>query len=417
MRKVEMTAAAVERFKAAPGTREDILDHGQPGLVLRVSGPTPSRSQCSKSWSVFHRLRGSRKLCRFTIGDFPTFSLKDARAAARKVRQEAAEGVDVMAAKREAARRESDTIEVVFAKFIKRHMIRKRRAPSYVAGTQAIFENHIFPKWRGRELKTITRREVNDLLDEIADGGNPIAANRVLAAFRKLCNWALSKSIIETTPTVKIEIPGEERKRERKLSDDEIRLLWPALDTLGYPFGRFLQVALLTGQRRNEVAGMRWADLDLKAKVWKIPSSAMKAGKAHAVPLSAPVLEIIEALPRLGDYCFATRPDRPIAGFSKAKLRLDKMLSPEDAEDDAPKIEPWTIHDLRRTAATNLAELEVGRFIIGRVLAHGDRSVTGIYDVYEYLKEKRAALDAWARRLRTIIEPAPENVVELKAAG
>lgn len=417
MRKVEMTAAAVERFKAERGTREDILDQGQPGLVLRVSGPTATRAQCVKSWAVFYRLRGSRKLRRYTIGDFPTFSLKAARAAARRVRQEAAEGIDVMAAKREAARREPDTVDAVVTDFMARYMTRKGRAKSYIAGTQAIFDNHILPKWRSRELKTVTRREVVELLDEIADGGKPVAANRTLAAFRKLCNWSLQRGIIETTPTLAIEMPGAETRRERVLSDDDIRLLWPALDQIAYPFGRFLQVALLTGQRRDEVGGMRWADLDLAAKVWEIPSAAMKAGRAHAVPLSAPVLEIIESLPRIGDYCFATRPDGPIRGYSKFKARLDRLMTPEDGDDDAPKVEPWTIHDLRRTAATNMGKLGVSRFIIGRVLAHADRSVTDRYDRFGYLDEKRDALDRWARRLQAIIEPAPENVVELKAAG
>ena len=416
MRKIEMTAAAVERFKASAGTREDILDQGQPGLVLRVSGPSSKRPQGGKSWTVFYRVRGSQKLRRFTIGDFPTFSLKDARAAARRVRQDGAAGTDSMVEKRAAARREPDTIEAIVDKFMKRYMEQKNLAPSYIAGTRALFDNHVLPRWKGRELKTITRPDVVDLLDEIVDAGKPVAANRTLAALRKLCNWSLQRGIIHVAPTSAIEMPGAETRRERALSDVEIAILWPQLDAFGYPFGPYLQTALATGQRRSEVATMRWMDLDLEGdKVWEIPAEQTKADRPHIVPLSPLVRDLLKTLPRIGSYVFATREDRAIVGFSKLKARLDRALkNAADANPDAPKVAAWTIHDARRTLATGLGRLKTQRFIISRVLNHGDRSVTGIYDRYEYLEEKRVALDAWARTLKTIFDPTPENVVELR---
>jgi integrase len=130
-------------------------------------------------------------------------------------------------------------------------------------------------------------------------------------------------------------------------------------------------------------------------------------------------LEMLTALPRLGEYVFTTTGDRPISGFSRAKERLDQFVAAARQKDGEAELEAWTIHDLRRTVATGLGKLGVLRFVIERVLNHADRSVTGIYDRYEYLNEKRRGLEAWAAHLDRILNPPGENVVPLapRAAG
>src|SRR5262249_10874978 len=159
---------------------------------------------------------------------------------------------------------------------------------------------------------------------------------------------------------------------------------WPRFVALGYPFGPFFQMALVTGQRREEVARMRWADIDMDAQLWILPAEATKAARGHAVPLSPLAVALLKDLPKLGTFVFTTARDRPISGFSKAKARLDAM----DGSSRATVSASWTIHDLRRTAATEMGRLGVSRFVIGKVLNHADRSVTGIYDRHLYLQEK-----------------------------
>jgi integrase len=260
---------------------------------------------------------------------------------------------------------------------------------------------------------------VIELLDAVADEGKPIAANRTLAAIRKLFNWSLQRGLIEATPVALVEMPGKETRRERTLSADEIRSLWPCFDALGHPFGPFFKMALATGQRRDEVAGMRWQDIDDAERTWTLPSEMTKAGRVHVVPLSPLAIEILAETKTtaiclgtgqgegsaLGTYVFTTRRDRPISGYSKAKARLDKAVVEAHVEDRLPALELWTIHDLRRTVGTGLGKLGISRFIIARVLNHADSTVTGIYDRYEYLDEKRHALDAWREYLVNLTAP------------
>lgn len=157
---------------------------------------------------------------------------------------------------------------------------------------------------------------------------------------------------------------------------------------------------------------MRWIDIDIGERLWLLPAVATKAARGHAVPLSSLALTLLEGLPKLGPYVFTAARDHPISGFSKAKARLDAIGCDGTS---AVTIAPWTIHDLRRTAATEMGRLGVSRFIIGKVLNHADRSVTGIYDRHAYFKEKREALEVWGEYLDRLTRP-PSAVVQLQVA-
>jgi integrase len=171
---------------------------------------------------------------------------------------------------------------------------------------------------------------------------------------------------------------------------------------------------LLTGQRRDEIAGAKWSEVDLDKGLLTIGAERMKAKAGHVVPLSTTAAEILSGLPRFvkGDYVFSGQAGaRPFSGFSKAKARLDKA---------AGHVAPYTLHDLRRTVRTRLAELGVTPFIGESVLAHTQKGVHAIYDLHRYTDEKRAALLAWERRLLAIVAPepepvAPDNVVPMPA--
>jgi integrase len=437
---VKLTDAAVQRLKAPPGGRVDYFDAAYPGLALRVTGAVDQRPE-RRTWTLFYRWGGKQRRLTFEPG-YPALGLADAREAATKARRQLQAGTDPGAAKAEAkeqAARAPDTIANVVELFIKRGLELKHRAPRYIEETRRNFRNHVLTRWGSRDIKGITRRDVIELLDAVMDRGSvvkgddgkrrkapggPISANRTLAAIRALFNFALRRGIIDSTPVALVERPGEETRRERTLTAEEIRAVWDVAGALGYPFGPFFRLALITGQRRDEVARMRWADLDLDERTWTLPAEATKAGRSHVVPLAPLAVEILRGLPRkavtvdrvirASPYVFTTAGDVPISGFSKAKPRLDQTIA--KARDGAALV-PWVIHDLRRTAATEMGRLGVSRLIIGKVLNHADRSVTGIYDRHAYLTEKRNALEMWAQYLGNLTAPLSANVVPLRQAA
>jgi integrase len=440
---VKLTDAAIQRFKAAKGARIEYFDATLPGFGLRVAGPTDRNPEGRKSWVLFYRYRGAQKRLTIEPG-YPALSLADARKQAGDALTLLYKGTDPGAAKAEAKAapvRKPDTISNVVDEFVLRHLQGKRRAARYVQETRRNFDLHVLPKWKDRAIGSITRRDVIELLDGIVDGGakvkdaegktkvtrgGPIAANRVLAAVRALFNWALRRGMIETTPAALVERPGEETRRERTLSADELRAIWPRMVAMDYPVGAFFQMVLLTGQRREEVATMAWANIDMDEKVWTIPAEVTKAGRGHAVPLSPAAIALLRAVPRKSTknkakvlvpspHVFTTTGDAPISGYSAVKKRLDAAVATARAEAELAPIEAWTVHDLRRTAATEMARLGVTRFTIGRVLNHSDRSVTGIYDRHSYLAEKRHALETWGAYLTGLMQPAADNTVALRA--
>jgi integrase len=208
------------------------------------------------------------------------------------------------------------------------------------------------------------------------------------------------------------------------LNDAELAVLWGAASDMGYPFGTFIQISIYLGQRRTEIAGMRWGDIDDSNSVWTIPAEANKAGRPHAVPLPQQAKALLASCPKIAPppaeegsepgpvlYVFTSNGERPISGFSKFTTRLHVKIAERLAKlkEEGHGVstllaEPWTLHDLRRTAGTGMAGAGVQRFIIGRVLNHADASVTGVYDRWQYLEEKRAALKAWADRVQSIIQ-------------
>jgi integrase len=437
---VKMTDAAVRRLTAPKGVRIDYFDAAFPGLTLRVTGAADQRPE-RKIWTLFYRHGGKQRRLTFEPG-YPALGLADARHEATQAFLKLRGGIDPANEKakaKAAATKAPDTITNVVDLFIKRHLEAKRRAPRYIEETRRNFDNHVIPRWKDRDIKTIGRRDVTELLDAVMDQGSkakgkggkgrhvpggPIAANRTLAAIRALFNFCLRRGIIDATPVALVERPGEETRRERTLSADEIRAVWGAASALGYPFGPFFQLALITAQRRDEVGRMRWADLDLEAKNWTLPAEATKAGRTHVVPLAPLAIDVLRALPRkvetsgkmahASPWVFTTAGDAPVSGFSKAKPRLDGIITKARDREALP---PWTIHDLRRTAATEMGRLGASRFIIGKVLNHADRTVTGIYDRFAYAQEKRHALEMWARYLQDLAHPSDEKVVVLSAAS
>jgi integrase len=191
----------------------------------------------------------------------------------------------------------------------------------------------------------------------------------------------------------------------------EVGRVWRAATLSGYPFGQFVQVLALTAQRRTEVASMRWADVDLDAGTWVLRTAETKSSRAHLVPLSAPVVDILRMSPRLGQYVFTSDGKTHLSGYAKGKLRLDAFIAAA-----GEKLEPWTLHDLRRTAATHMVRLGVLEEVVGRVLNHAPKGVTAkVYALHSYAPEKRGALDRWAAEvMRAVSGASSDNVHSLR---
>jgi integrase len=447
MPSIKLTDAAVQKLKAPKGSRVEYFDAGYPGFGLRISAGNPpgnEEPEIRKTWILMYRFGGAQR--RLTFGPYPALSLAEARKKASAAMALLSEGKDpaaLQAEKKAEAARLPDTVTNVFADFMKRHMEGKKRAQGYIDGTQQNFDNHVLPRWGKRDIKSITRRDVIELLDDVKDNGTeapdkdgkkkhraggPIAANRVLATIRLLFNWALKRDIVQSTPASLVDRPGEEASRERTLAGEEIAAVWNAAQDMGAPVGDFFRVVLLTGQRREEVASMRWADLDLEKTLWVIPKEKAKGKRAHVVPLAPSVVDILNTTPQKSitlpnggtqpsPWVFTVSGENAISGFSKAKQRIDKKIADARAEAGAEPIVHWTTHDLRRTCATEMGRLSVSRFIIGKVLSHADRTVTGVYDRFQYLEEKRHALKVWAQYVDGLVNPRPPaEVADLKEA-
>jgi integrase len=384
-----LTVRTVETARSGKARRE-IPDAHMPGLYLVVQ---PSGT---KSWAVRYRHNGQTR--KHTLGTYPAVDLKAARTLGGKALRTAAEGRDPGREKAQARSAQRDTIERVSAQFIERHCRRANR-PRTAQETERLLRLHVLPRWRGRIVHEITRRDVLDMLDRIVDGGAPIAANRALAAVRKMFNWAVARDIIAISPCAGVKPPTTERSRDRVLSDGELRAVWLAADEMRWPFGSLVQLLILTGQRRDEVARITWDELDLEQKLWTLPRERVKNDEAHEVPLSRKAISIISAMPRLGDrFVFTTNGKSPSSGYSKGKRRLDALLPP-----DMPS---WRLHDLRRTVASGMARLGINLPVIEKVLNHASGSFAGIVGVYQrhtFANEKRKALEAWGSFVQKIV--------------
>lgn len=409
-----LTVKFVERLKPDK-VRREVPDAHIPGLYLVVQ---PSGA---KSWAIRYRSKG--KPTKLTLGSWPQVDLATARTMARDSLAKVASGSNPAADKAEERRKAQDhdgTVEAVSKVFIKRHAKANNRA-RWAAEVERLLEKDVWPAIGRKRMEDVKRTDLAKLLSNIVERGAPILANRVRAVVRKFFAWSVSEGLLETSPATGLKAPSKERARDRVLSDDELACLWRATLAEQWPMQQFLQVLILTGQRRTEVADMRWKEIDLKSKVWSIPADRSKNGRAHVVPLSDDVVRILEAMPRIdrSPLVFTTTGETPISGFSRLAKRIGQAMAADwkAAGNDEP-IAPWVLHDLRRTFATGAARMGIRLEVVEKVLNHISGSfggVAGVYQRHEFETEKRHALDAWASHVKALTERQPDNVVKLHA--
>jgi integrase len=430
MRK-RITTALVEKVKPI-GARYEVWDDLVPGFGLRVG------EKGAKSYVLMYRVKGDRRQRRATLGRAGIEDLAEMREKAREYLKVAGRGKDPLQAEADAKAERKVTFGELAEQYIERWAKPRKRT---WAEDEATLARDVLPKWKHRTAAEITRRDVLALLEAKARVA-PVRVNRTLALLRKLYGWAVDVDIVPASPVTGIKALGKESQRDRVLSDAELAAFWRATGAMPWPWGSYFRTLSLTAQRRDEVASMRWADVDLGATLWRLPAASTKAARAHDVPLAPAVVDILGEAPRFsatkdtpkaGTYVFTSGDGtRPISGYSKAKARLDELMLAElrkAAEEKAkatgqePRevaLEPWRLHDLRRSAASAMARMGTGPHILGAVLNHSAGStqgVTAIYNRHRYGDEKCAALAAWATYLTGLVEERPNNVVPIAAGA
>ncbi len=376
-----LTTKSLDALPPATTKRYEVRDQKTNGLHVRVS------TTGAKVFYTMVRPNGSRK--RIKIGPYPVVSLADARRKAMEIARDVELGefdktpdIPVETA---------PTLGEAIPQFIE--LYAKPRNKDWKR-TQSVL--HKFDGLKNRPIDQIKRQDVNKVLDDIIANGTPTRANRALSAIKKLMNWYVMRGDIETSPVALLRPPTPEIPRDRVLNDDEIRAIWRHSEKEGYPFGPFLKLLMMTGQRRTEVAAMRWSELNLDEGIWELPANRVKNGRLHIVPLPPQAVDILRSLHRFldSDFVFTTTGCSAISGFGRLKERIDAAM-PDGTPD-------WRFHDFRRTASTGMAKIGVLPHVIDAVTNHKSGVVSGVgatYNRYTYLNEKREALELWSVNL------------------
>lgn len=459
-RKQDLTDRTLRALHAAPeGKRYEVMDAQAPGLGIRVTdsgqrtfvliarfpGHTQPTRRALGQYTPVNDAEEKRRYKELSEADrkretfeaylvrtYGASTLAGAREKARKWRAMIQSGIDPQTheerERHAALRQQRNTFGTVAEDFIKDKLPGERKGRE----VERDIRREFIPAWGKRPIAEIAPHDVRAIVKAAKDRGAPYQAHNLLTTARRLFSWAIDQQVygLESSPCERLKpkaIIGRKVFRTRILADDELRGFWRATQRLGYPYAPLFRTLALTGQRKSEVAEARWSEIDLARKLWTIPAERMKADAAHVVPLSDDVVAILESLPRFkkGDHVFSTTFGvKAINGFSKAKERLDRrMLRSWRAlararGDDRRKaqIQPWVIHDIRRTMRTGLSALPVSDLVRELVIAHTKPGLHKVYDQHAYLDEKRRALELWAARLREIVEPPPPNVVSLTEA-
>jgi integrase len=420
--RVKLTEAMILRAMGnpPPPTNPFLRDSVVPGLAVRVH-PTGDAT-----YTLL--LPGGRREKLYAVrvahatGGLKT-DLRRARADASKRLDEARRGREREPKIKPAnAKFDSSTrIEQVFREFTKDHLEKRYGDGRFVLSvshrseSESRFRRFVLPAWRGRDVRSITRKDVRELVQGIERQGKPYPANKTLLLLSTMFNWCLANELREDNPAQRVRKPGVERERNHVLSDPELALVWHGASALRAPWGQWFKFLILSGQRRAECATLRWDDIDDNG-LWSIPAERYKTGRAHTVPLSAEALNVLASCPRGSQWPFTTNGAGPIRNHSEPKRLLDAWL-----RERVEHVRPWRIHDLRRTMRTGLSTLDVLPFIGELVIGHAQSGVHAVYDLHRYDKQKREALDRWAQHVAAIAErykpaftPAEARAEELR---
>jgi integrase len=432
---MKLTKTTVAKLSMPAGKSELIVfDEDMSGFGIRL------RAGGSAVWIAQYRVGAKQR--RVTLGKLSTLDADAARKAAKQVLAKAGLGQDHQAERRAQQARAAVTFKAIADQYLE-HAKKALKDKTY-----AECERHLTRDWKPchkRPVHEIDRRDVAARLQVIAAEYGPIAANRSRATLSTFYAWAIGHGVAEVNPVIGTVPPGKESEGQRALSSAEARSVWGALGD--DEFGRIVKLLLLTGQRRGEVAGMTWAELDLDKALWSLPADRTKNALPHDVPLSQQAVAILSAVPRrekevstadgprreLRALLFG-RGDGPFSGWSKprerlngriarkrASARLGRPLTKDEKPEPADSLPRWTLHDLRRTVVTGMNELGIQPHIVEAVVNHvsgrAKAGVAGVYNRATYATEKRMALQAWADHLDEVLGLGERKVIPMVAPG
>ena len=352
---------------------------------------------------------------RVSLGKHGALTPSEARSLAKAKLGEVAKGVDVAQAKRDERLK---LAAGTFRDVCKRYLDREAKQTRHWQEMRRILERDAMPAFGPQSISTITRQQIRGRLDAIVteQGRKPSAERKLYVALMPVFKWAMERGAIDSNPMTDLTRPKPAPRRKRVLDHDEIRALWTAADALDWPFGPFYKLLLLTGARREEVAGMRWPELDLQRRIWRLPPAEefqprrTKNGLEHVIDLSPQVVAIIEGLPRMHDgFVFSTTGRTSISGFGRAKERLDGAM---EKHLDKP-LRPFRVHDIRRTVASLLGDdLDVDQGVIERCLGHltGTQSgLMGTYQRQQYREKRKQAMALWGAHVSKLVASGTPN--------
>jgi integrase len=433
-----LTAPAVQRLR--PGKeRREIPDGGCAGLYLVI------QPGGRKGWALRFRRPGGTT-AKLTLGPVDLsgkeaaaepvlgapLTLAGARRLATELHHQRAKGRDIVATKhREKLEREArgtKTFAAAALDFIEQHAARKNRRwleqarllglrPVAEGGGLELIPRGLADRWRDRGIDNIDGDDIHAIVDEAREHGVPglerrangpteARAGAMFATLSKMFGWLIAKRRLSQNPVTGVARPETPQARDRVLTNDEIKRFWSVASKERAEFGALLKVLLLTGCRLNEASGMRRSELSDDLATWSIPSSRTKNRRPFVLPLPPLARTLITTVSSNDDLIFTTDGAHPVSIGSKIKRRLDAAM----------KIPPWRIHDLRRTAATGMAEIGIAPHIIEACLNHisgAKAGVAGTYNRAAYAAEKKAALERWAAHIEGLIAGHAAKVVPL----
>ena len=346
-----------------------------------------------KVFIVMYRTVDGQHLRKYTLGPYGVITLISARAAAQKILLARLDGQDP-AAEKQLRRKRPVGLEI--GAVIQQYKLEYLEPRGIGLETVRILDRIVLPQWRGRQISGVSRADVRDCIETIMRRGANSLAGRALTVSRAFFNWCVGRGLVETSPCTGLIPPPAGRPRDRVLSDDELASVLQTCVSLPDPYGPIVRLLALTGQRRSEVAEMRWEELDLDKGLWTIPAKRTKTRRSHVVHLTPQMKALLPVRQEGQPLVFPSALGKTFQYFSAMKKRHDA----------ASGVKGWVLHDLRRTVATGMAALGVAPHVADKILNHQSGAISGIVAVYqrhEFLAERKTAIELWSRHVEATL--------------
>lgn len=356
----------------------------------------------AKKYLVRFRPKGhtSRAIQTYTIGNYDELTLAQARDKARDVRTDARQQKHTGQLEKAEARKAAKS---VVSDLISAFLTERGTQNKSIKETIRIMTYDVLPAIGKRSVHELTKHDILSVIEKVFKRGSPIMANRTLATVRSFLNWCVNRGILEHSPAYGIKAFAKETPRDRTLNEEEIKAVLLAAREMTYPFGPIVELLFYTGQRRGEVAGIRWDEIDFKARLWKLPKERTKNKRPHTIHLCDSAIELLEKQSLImredgleSPFVFTKTGKTASSGFSKSKLEIDKLS----------RVPNWSWHDIRRTVATEMSKLGIPIHVVEAILNHKSGTVSGIVAVYQqnqFDEERQQAMTRWCHKLAAIV--------------